>query len=47
MQKNMEIEQVSDILALHQEKKTICDWQASKEYLKKLWFSILKVSLVL
>ena len=35
MQKNMETEQLSGISALHQE-KTICDWQASKEYLKKI-----------
>ena len=48
MQKNMETEQLSGISALHQQKKTIRDWRASKEYLKKLWFSeILKVSSVL
>ena len=48
MQKNVETEQLSGISALHQEKKTIRAWRASKEYLKKLRFSeILKVSLVL
>ena len=36
MQKNMETEQLSGISALHQEKKTIRDWRASKEYLKKI-----------
>ena len=36
MQKNMETEQLSGISALHQQKKTICNWQASKEYLKKI-----------
>ena len=35
MQKNMETEQLSGISALHQQKKTICDWRASKEELKK------------
>ena len=29
-------EQMSGISALHQEKKTIRDWWASKEYLKKI-----------
>ena len=36
MQKNMETEQLSGILALHQEKSTIRDWRASKQYLKKI-----------
>ena len=48
MQKNMETEQLSGISALHQQKKNIHDWRASKEELKKLWFSgILKLSSVL
>ena len=45
MQKNMETEQLSGISALHQEKKTIRDWRASKDIWKKLQFSeVLKVS---
>jgi hypothetical protein len=35
MQKIMETEQLSGISALHQQKKTIRDWRASKEELKK------------
>ena len=35
MQKNMETKQLSVISALHQQKKTICDWWASKEEQKK------------
>ena len=48
MQKNMETEQLNGILALNQQKKTFCDRQASKEYVKKLRFSeTLKVSSVI
>ena len=36
MQKNMETEQLSGILALHPQKKTIRDWRASKEELEKM-----------
>ena len=36
MQKNMETEQLSGISAFHQEKETIRDWRATKEYLKKI-----------
>ena len=36
MQKYMETEQLSGISALHEQKKTICDWWASKEELKKI-----------
>ena len=36
MQKNMKSEQLSGISALHQEKKTIRNWRASKENLKKI-----------
>ena len=35
MQKNLETEQLSGISALHQQRKTIRDWWASNEYLKK------------
>ena len=48
MQKDMETEQLSGISALHQWKKTIRDWRASKNNWKKWWFAeILKVSSVL
>ena len=48
MQKNMETEHLSGISALHQERKTIPDWRASKEYLKKITiFRDLKISSIL
>jgi hypothetical protein len=36
MQKIMETEQLSGISGLHQQKKTIREWRASKEELKKI-----------
>ena len=36
MQRNMETEQLSGILALYEQKETIRDWRANKEELKKM-----------